>query len=133
MNKINPLYVGIFLIVVFIVVSLSLKSSKEELQETKLLLQETRELAIEVSEYKKIYAKKSKKSLEKIVKLGILKSANLEIKKSKKSMSIFSKSMDKNALNYLMGKLLNSAYNIESLRVKKLSNEKVSLYVEIKW
>ncbi len=133
MNKINPLYMGIFLIVVFIFVSLNLASSKDELQETKVSLQEIRELAIEVSDYKKVYAKKTQNVLGKILKSTVLKSANLEIKKNKKSMSIFSKSMNKKELNYLMGKLLNTSYNIESLRVKKLNNEKVSLYVEIKW
>ena len=41
--------------------------------------------------------------------------------------------MDKNALNTLMGKLLNGAYNITSFKVRKLSPNSVSFDMEIKW
>ena len=51
----------------------------------------------------------------------------------KSSMLISSTSMEKNALNTLMGKILNGAYNISSLKIKKLSENSVSFEMEIKW
>jgi hypothetical protein len=41
--------------------------------------------------------------------------------------------MDKNTLNLLMGKILNASFNITSMQIKKLSDDKVSLDMEIKW
>ncbi len=135
MNQINPLHIGAILILILIFVLFSLDSSKNELLEAKTNFTKTKELAVELKEYKHIYSNGSvtTKSLNRILKLTALKSANIEIEKSNSGMKLFSKSMDKVALNSLMGKLLNGSYNIEILRIKKLNNEKVSLHVGIKW
>lgn len=135
MNQINPLHIGILLIIVLIFGTFSLESAKEELQIAKVSFEETKELAVELSEFKSIYADSNKitKSLNRILGLAAVKSANIEVKKTKHGMILSSKSMNKKALNSLMGKLLNGSYNINTMRIKKLSNEKVSLYMEIKW
>jgi hypothetical protein len=44
-----------------------------------------------------------------------------------------SKSIDKKALNLLMGKLLNGVFQINSFKIKKLDEFKVSFEIEIKW
>jgi hypothetical protein len=44
-----------------------------------------------------------------------------------------SKSIDKKALNLLMGKLLNGVYRINSFKIKKLDEFNVSFEIEIKW
>lgn len=135
MKHINPLHIGVFLIVLIIFVATRLASSKDDLAEAMKTLESTKKLSVELNEYKKVYSNGGAitKALERILMLRVLKSANLNVKKSKSGMSINSESMDKLALNSLMGKLVNGSYRIENLKIKKLSDEKVSFYTEIKW
>ena len=135
MNRLNPLHIGALLIVVLLFISSKLVESKNQLLEAKISYQETQKVAIELSDLKKVYAdkKRLKKSLYKILQLSSLRSANI-IKTTKKSEIILSsKSMEKKALNSLLGKILNANFNIKILKIKKLSDKKASLYMEIKW
>ena len=135
MNRLNPLHIGALLIVILLFISSKLVESKNQLLEAKSSYQETQKVAIELSDLKKVYAdkKRLKKSLYKILQLSSLRSANI-VKKTKKSEIILSsKSMEKKALNSLLGKILNANFNIKILKIKKLSDKKASLYMEIKW
>jgi len=135
MNRLNPLHIGALLIVVLLFISSKLVESKNQLLEAKSSYQETQKVAIELSDLKKVYAdkKRLKKSLYKILQLSSLRSANI-VKITKKSEIILSsKSMEKKALNSLLGKILNANFNIKILKIKKLSDKKASLYMEIKW
>ncbi len=135
MNRLNPLHIGVLLIVVLLFISSKLVESKNQLLEVKISYQETQKVAIELSDLKKVYAdkKRLKKSLYKILQLSSLRSANI-VKTTKKSEIILSsKSMEKKALNSLLGKILNANFNIKILKIKKLSDKKASLYMEIKW
>ena len=135
MNRLNPLHIGALLIVVLLFISSKLVESKNQLLEAKSSYQETQKVAIELSDLKKVYAdkKRLKKSLYKILQLSSLRSANI-VKTTKKSEIILSsKSMEKKALNSLLGKILNANFNIKILKIKKLSDKKASLYMEIKW
>ena len=135
MNRLNPLHIGALLIVVLLFISSKLVESKNQLLEAKISYQETQKVAIELSDLKKVYAdkKRLKKSLYKILQLSSLRSANI-VKTTKKSEIILSsKSMEKKALNSLLGKILNANFNIKILKIKKLSDKKASLYMEIKW
>ena len=135
MNRINPLYVALLLIVVLLLSIFKLGSAKAELAVAKESFSETTKLANDLSGLKDVYGnqKKSKSAILKILRNPSLKQAKI-IKNVKKSgIVISSKSMDVKALNYLLGKLFNGAYNIVALNVKKLSETKVSLHVEIKW
>jgi len=135
MNRLNPLHIGALLIVVLLFISSKLVESKNQLLEAKISYQETQRVAIELSDLKKVYAdkKRLKKSLYKILQLSSLRSANI-VKTTKKSEIILSsKSMEKKALNSLLGKILNANFNIKILKIKKLSDKKASLYMEIKW
>jgi len=135
MNRLNPLHIGALLIVILLFISSKLVESKNQLLEAKISYQETQKVAIELSDLKKVYAdkKRLKKSLYKILQLSSLRSANI-VKTTKKSEIILSsKSMEKKALNSLLGKILNANFNIKILKIKKLSDKKASLYMEIKW
>ncbi len=135
MNRINPLHIGALLVAILLFSIFKLSSVKSELAEVKLDYKETEILATKLSGLKSVYADKKavKKSLTRVLKLSSLRSANIEKKSKKNSVVLSCASMDKNALNALMGKLLNGAYQINSFKIKKLSESKVSLIMEIKW
>jgi len=135
MNHLNPLHIGLLLIVILLFLSSKLIESKTEFLEAKNSYNETQKVAITLSALKKVYADKQrlKKSLYRILQLSSLRSADI-LKTTKKSEIILSsKSMEKKALNSLMGKILNANFNIKILKIKKLSDKKASLYMEIKW
>ncbi len=135
MNRINPIHIAILLIVVLGFFVMKLSSAKDELSQTKELYQETLQLSTGLKGLKQTYSDKNgaKKSLNKILKHVSLKSADIKKKVTKSSMIISSESLSKNNLNLLMGKLLNGPYNINSVKIKKLSSNKASFKMEIKW
>ena len=125
MNRINPLYLGLFLIVLLLFVSFKLSSAKSELAETKEAYKESLKLSTELSGLKKVYSKK--------VNLSSLRSASVVQKRTKTGVILSSASMNSKELNALMSRVLNSAYNVTELKIKKLSPTKASLHLEIKW
>ncbi len=125
MNRINPLYLGLLLVALLIFISLKLSGAKDELLMAKEAYKESAKLSLELSELKKVYTQK--------LNLSSLNSSDLVKKTTKSGMIISSSSMDIKLLNSLMSKVLNGAYNISELKIKKLSETKVSLYMEIKW
>ena len=135
MNRINPLHIAGLLIVILIFFMIKLSSAKDELTHTKELYQETLSLSIQLNGLKEVYSDKSKirKSLNILLRNQALTSSNIKQNISTSSMLLSSESMDKTALNFLMGKLLNGSYNIFSLKIKRLSEKHASLEVEIKW
>lgn len=135
MNRINPIHIGILLIVILLFVAVKLSSAKSELQDVKDEYKTTLLVASKVSGLKAVYADKKKIQIgiKRVLDISSLKSANIEQKIKKDTYILSSESMDKNSLNILMGKLLNASYNISSFKIKKLSSEKVSFDMEIKW
>ncbi|WP_373003694.1 hypothetical protein [Sulfurimonas sp.] len=125
MNRINPLYLGLFLIVLLLFLSFQLSSAKSELAEAKAAYRESSKLSTQLSGLKEIYTKK--------VNLASLKSASVVQKKTKTGVVLSSESMGSKELDLLMGRILNGAYNITELRIKKISDTTVSLHLEIKW
>ncbi|MDD2789822.1 MAG: hypothetical protein PHU40_04040 [Sulfurimonas sp.] len=135
MNRLNPLYVGAGLLLLTLLLLLKLSSAKEELVLAQADYKETSLALNELSSLNSAYMGKEevKKSLQRILSQSSLKSANIEQSIKANSLLLRSSSMDKDALSSLMGKLLNGAYDISSFEIKKLSENKASLEVEIKW
>ena len=135
MNRVNPLHMGMFFVVLITFLFFQLSSVKTELEEAKSSFETSEKLAVDLSSLKSAYAdkKKIKKSLEKILANRTLRAVNLKIKRNKKSIRISAKSIDARVLNTLMGKVLNGSFNIVILKVKTLSETKASLEMEIKW
>ena len=135
MNRINPLYVGLLLILVVIFLAFKLGSIKSDLAEAKEEYAKTSQLAVGLSGLKSTYAdrKKLKNSLHRILALSAVRQASILKDEKKSSVKLSAQSMDKKALNVLMGKLLNASYNITSMKIKRLSKERVSFKMEIKW
>ena len=135
MSRINPIYTAVLLMLVLILVSFSLSSAKSELKEVKDNYKTTLKLSEDLNALKETYADKIKvkKSLQKILNQSSLRSSKIIQNLKKSSVTINSEGMDINALNLLMGKLLNNSYNIKSLSIYRLSDTHVSLKMEIKW
>lgn len=135
MNRINPLHIAGLLIFILIFFMIKLSSAKEELTDTKKLYQETLSLATQLKGLNEVYSNKSKveNSLKMLLKNSSLTSSNIKQKVSTAGIVLNSQSIDKTALNFLMGKLLNGSYNIISLKIKRLSEKNASLEMEIKW
>jgi hypothetical protein len=135
MNRINPLYVGVLLSFVIIFLLFKLSGAKSDFQEAKEAYTKTSKIAINLSGLKGTYANKKKlqASLRRILALSAIRQANISKDEKKSSVKLSSQSMDKKALNVLMGKLLNGSYNITSMKIKRLSKERVSFKMEIKW
>jgi len=134
MNRVNPLHLGVLLLVILALSVFSLNSAKQELKDVKLSYKETSKIANELRSLKSVYNNKSlEKSLKRLLKNNILKGVEIDARFKRNNVKISAKSIDKNGLNFLMGKILNSTYNVVSLDIKKLSEEKASLKMEIKW
>jgi len=135
MNRINPIHILIFLFVLFLFFMLGLKNVKTELTEAKVAYRETLELALQLKGLNEIYSDKQSviQSIDRILKQSSLQSSHIEKKITSSSIVLHSQSLGKIALNSLMGKFLNGAYNISELKIQKLSDEKASLTMEIKW
>ena len=134
MNQINPLHIGALLGVIILFLFFQLSGVKQELIEADREYKSSEKVAVDLSSLKAVYAvkKKTKKSIERILAQSSIKQAKLTIKRDKKSIKISSKSVQTKVINSLMGKLLNGSYNIISLKIKKLSETKASLDLEIK-
>jgi len=135
MNQINPLHIGALLFVVLLFSFFKLNAAKAELVSVEKSYKESEKLALELSGLKASYADgaKTKTVLKRILSQSSLKNASITSKTTKHSMLISAASLDKRALNFLMGKILNGNYNIVKLKIKKLSAYKASLAMEIQW
>jgi len=133
MNHVNPLHIGGLLGVIILFLFFQLSGAKSELKEAKSEYKKSEKIAVDLSSLKTVYAdkKKSKKALERILSLSSVKQAKLTIKRDKKSIKIASKSVETKFLNSFMGKILNGSYKITYLKIKKLSETKASLSLEI--
>ncbi len=135
MNNLNPLHIGTLLVVIIAFLFVKIDSAKVELREAQESFKESEKLAVDVSSLKSVFANKKKieKSLERILANRVLQGANLNVKKTKKSLKIHSDAIEAGALNLLMGKILNGTYNITELKIKRLSETKAMLDMEIQW
>jgi len=135
MNRINPLYLGLLLIVILSLSIYKLNLAKNELKEVKLSYAKNLRLANELSSLRSVYknTKKLENSLKRILMQNILKEAHIDVKFKKSGVKLSSLSINKKGLNFLMGKLLNNTYNIVALDIKKLSEQKASFKMEIQW
>ena len=135
MNRINPIHIAILLIAVLGFFIMKLSGANDELSKTKALYQETQQLSTQLKGLREAYSDKNrvKKSLVKIFKHKSLSSYDIKKKTTNSSLLISAESINKTALNLLMGKLLNGSYNIDSFKIKRLSDDKASFRMEIKW
>lgn len=135
MNRVNPIYTAALLLFVLSVLFFKLGSVKRDLQEVQDDYKATEKLATDLSALKEVYEDKTKArtSLQNILNQPSLSSSKIVSKLNGSTASISSDDMDVTALNLLVGKLLNSAYNISLLNIRRESDTQVSFNMEIKW
>lgn len=135
MNRINPLYIVVLLTILLSLVLYKLSAAKSELEENKASFKTTQELARKLVSLKDVYADqtKIKQSLQRVLNNAALSSAGVTSKFKTSSVSINAQSIDLKTLNLLLGKLLNTAYVVESMKIKSLSDTKADLQMEIRW
>ncbi|WP_434636251.1 hypothetical protein MLC35_06515 [Sulfurimonas sp. NW7] len=135
MNRLNPLYVGIFLLLLLLFFVLKLIDAKKELHQEKILYEKTLKVSLDTSALKKAFAnkEKEKKEILHILSNPVLKSSKIKKEITNSGIYISSQNMDIKALNFLMGKILNTTFNITMLKIKRISESKSTLEVKIKW
>ena len=135
MNRINPLHAGILLIVLLLFFTLKLSTLKDTLKKEKKTYQEIVQIATKLQGLKAVYADKMgvKKSLNRVLYQRVLKSAKIEKNLNAKGVVLNAKSITLRELNFFMGKILNGSYRITLLKIKRISKDKASLKLEIKW
>ena len=125
MNRINPLYLVLLTVALFVFSLYMMISQKSEFSESKSSYKESLTLAKDLVGLKKAYTKK--------FKLSSYESKHLGSKNTKSGVIISSDSVDSKILNAFMRKVLNNNYNIQALDIKKVDESTVKLYMEIKW
>ena len=135
MNNINSLHVGIFLLILLALSIFKVSDAKDELSTIKADYKETKVLVKKLIGLKANYDNKKslKRQLLRVLKHSLLSSAEIKQKNKKNTIILSSASIDKKALNLLMGKVLNGVYQIKSFKIKKLNDVSVSFEMEIKW
>lgn len=135
MNRVNPLYVGALLVMVLILSLYLLSSAKQSLKDSKESFKQTQKIANEISGLKKAYAdeRTTTRDIKRMLANMVLRSAAIKAEYKNSGVNISSNKMDKKALDFLMGKVLNSSYDIRKMKIKRLSSDIASFELEIRW
>ena len=131
--KINPLYIGLLLIVALIFSVYQLGESKSQLHESKNSLLKIEAMAEEIDALKRAWdsPKSTTTALNRLLKAPQLKSANIQKSKKRGLIVLKSKKANLKATNYFFVKLFNGAYILKKFDVERLDDESVSFSVEI--
>ena len=131
--KINPLYLGLLLIVALIFSVYQLNQSKTQLHESKNTLVKVEAMAEEIDALKRAWdaPKSMTTTLNRLLKAPQLKSANIQKTKKRDRIILKSKKANLKATNYFFVKLFNGAYILDKFDVERLDDEPVSFSVEI--
>ena len=133
MRQLNPLYLLGFSLFLLILVLFKLGESKENQHYVKEQYEKTNTLALNIVALKKSWSigKKNKVKLEKLLRSGVLRDADISKKYKRDSVRIDAASLNYKQSQYLMNKLLNESFVIKSMKLKRLDEEVLSLRMEI--
>lgn len=133
MRSVNPLYLIAFL--GLLVLSLFSMQAKEHaaFDEAKVALQGAQENAREIVALKQSWGKQQQAflNLQRLLNGAQLK-ASFQSTLKKDVMIIRSDAATAKAVNYLLGKLFNATYKIETLTLTRIDNEHLKVYIEVK-
>lgn len=125
MSRINPIYLVVLCVAIFLFTLYLLINQKDSYTELKDSYAEVSAVAEELVSLKKAYTKK--------FRLSSYESKHLKSKNTKSGVIISSDKVDAKILNALMRKILNNNYELKALDMKKLDESSVKLYMEIQW
>ena len=131
--KINPLYIGMLLVVALLFVVYQLHESKTQLRESKQALIKVEAMAEEIDALKRAWdsPKTTTSALQRLLKAPQLKSANIQQTKKQGLIILKSKKANFKAANYFFVKLFNGAYILQKFEIKRLDDASLSFHVEI--
>ena len=135
MKKINPLYIGAFLLFLLVFSIVELLKTKDEIVQAQADFRETKELALSLHGIKKVYDAKQSQQRTLMQLVNYLKSKGADVSQSSEanSMRISAKELDRKLLDHFIGKLLNTSYKIKSLKIERIDDKKAQLDLEIQW
>lgn len=133
MKQINPLYVMALLVLILLFVIVRLTSATSAQNEAIASLEKTEKMAKRITTLKRTWEKPTatKKAIARLMKSSVLRGAAVKQKHSKGGLSLKATALNRHQMEYLIGKLFNGSFTIKSYEIKRLSEEKASLNMEI--
>lgn len=121
------------LVLILVFVMVKLDSASQAQNEALSDLAKTEKMAKRITTLKRVWdkPKATKKELSQLLKARPLKGAQIIRKNQRGAVSLKAKSLNTYQMGYLLSKLFNGTYIIKSYRLKRLSEEKASLEMEI--
>ncbi len=133
MTRVNPLYLLGLMLFLLIFVFVKLEDAKVEQLSVKENFEKTNTLALNIVSLKKSWSigKKNKVKLEKILRASALRDSGIVKKYKRDSVSLSAEAMDYKTSQYLLNKLLNDSFVINTMKIRRLDDLSVSLKMEI--
>lgn len=133
MRQINPLYLLLLLVVVLMIIVVRLDHAKNEQLGLKEELRKTEQMGERIRALKGSWqsASQTKKELQRLLRSAPLRQSEIVQTTAGGSIELSSASMDAQALEYLLNKLLNGSYTLKKLTLKRLDAKRASLQLEI--
>lgn len=134
MRQINPLYIILLLVVILFVVLFKLMQTKTELHEAHNSFYKDKEMVHAIVDLRQSWEneKGTKNTLTRILKSSQLRSAGIIQRIKRDQIELHAGSMDAKSASYLINRLLNEAFVIKSLKIRRLNKERASLDAEIR-
>jgi len=133
MNKVNPLHILLLLVVITLFLIVQIQTSKQELEEEKRALVQSKELALKTRTYRELYKGKNRQQIQRVLLQPFFKNAGVHIQRKKNSYIISASALSLSVLDALMNKIFNGAYKIEKLNIKRIDEKHAALALEITW
>ncbi len=133
MKQINPLYIVLLLTVLLAFVLLGLLDAKSALHETQNRFDATKGMVHDLVDLRRNWDDKqrTRNSVKRILKASALRKSEVVYKEKRGMISLKGESMDSSSASYLLNRLMNEPFTINSLQIRRLNKERASMYVEI--
>ncbi|NOQ31452.1 MAG: hypothetical protein GQ570_10040 [Helicobacteraceae bacterium] len=133
MKFINPLYILLTLMVVVITLVINLNVISSESKSLQSAIESKSKIASSVVSLKREWdnRSKSKNELNTLLNSNQLRDVLFKVDRGSSIYSITTKSMNKDELNYLLNRVLNSALVVKTLRIKSMSKYSASLILKV--
>ncbi len=134
MRETNPLYIILLLVVVLFFVLFKLMHTKTALHEAESNFHQTKEMVHKLVELRQSWdsKKRTRNALRRILKSSLLKNAQIVRRDKRGIVELHSDSMNSKSASYLISRLLNEPFSIQSMKIRRLSKEQASFNVEIR-
>jgi len=133
-QEINPIYIILLLIVVLIFVLFKLMYAKAELHEEQNNFHKTKEMVHHIVELQQNWdsPKRTKNALTRILKSSLLRNSGIIRKDKRGAVELHCSSINAKSASYLISRLLNEPFTLNTMTIKRLNKEEASFSVEIK-